>query len=255
MPLLPWAWFKTAISWWLTSAGLMRFAWILVLILLFPGGQGGVLASTGGLGHRLDLAGCLPMGRSCWMDLLPPEFRPVLLTGHTWARASVAPGPANPSVAPSLPSQRHRAGLDSVRSKADAEILARDVRQDLDSTGLTHIHVLAFHEQVDSRPVRVEFVLVLTQMKRGRWELWLMARNPRVEGKRVRWTQYTITDSLQRGWKSFRHRPNAAEVGEFLKQSRWSSLAEPPFRTVRHEVFPEKWKEVLGFDPREIIGL
>ena len=145
---------------------------------------------------------------------------------------------------------------DPVQCKADGEMLARDVRQDMDPAGLIHLHVLAFHDQVDSRPVRTQCVLVLTQMKRGYWELWLMARNPRSDGKPAKWTQYTITDSTQRGWKSFKNRPNASEITIFLKESGWTwALATPTFRTINHKIFRKQWKCILGFEPSGIVGL
>lgn len=127
--------------------------------------------------------------------------------------------------------------------------LAREIVRDLHPDGLRQAHVLAFKSQVDDRPLRVESALVAVELGRGRWELWHVARNPGADAKRSVWSPYSITDSTQRGWKSFDHRPTEKEVDAFLGLSCWTFGAEPPFRLVGGEVFKAGWKAALGFEP------
>lgn len=127
--------------------------------------------------------------------------------------------------------------------------LARDILQEIHPAGLLRAEVLAFKSIEDDRPWRVDAALVVAELKHGRWELWHVARNTPAAGKRTQWSEYTISDSTQRGSQSVNHRPTAQDVRSFLKLSAWSFGPEPQFRLTRGELYPATWQSVLGFSP------
>lgn len=127
-------------------------------------------------------------------------------------------------------------------------VLAREIFGDRHFAGVRNVHILAFKSQVDDRPWWVDHALVVVEMSRGRWELWHLARNPRSNGKRSPWTESHVTDSTQRGSRSYDHRPTAADLKEFVSLSYWSFAADPPFRLIRGTVDDALCRAVLGFE-------
>jgi mono/diheme cytochrome c family protein len=78
----------------------------------------------------------MQLGQSCLQDLPSQELRPSIVTGLELARASLTPRLAKESAAPSLPSQRHRSGLED-NNPAVATIPSTASRPCLDAQDAT----------------------------------------------------------------------------------------------------------------------
>lgn len=121
-----------------------------------------------------------------------------------------------------------------------AEILA-DLKFPADSRG----YILAYHSQVDDRPLCMDAILLAVKTRSG-WSLCDAFRHPK-DGPI--WRLSVIDDAPQTPQMNFNHRPTLVDVRTFLRASWWKFESEGGFRTLRADIYEQAWLDSLGFSP------
>ena len=111
-------------------------------------------------------------------------------------------------------------------------------------------YLLAFMAEADTRPWYDENALLAIELTNKNWRLvhaCRSGRNPNSEGP---WSEMQIMDAVCIGSKDYNQRPTQAEVAKFIEESWWKFSPTTGFRIVLGEIYTDRWKSALGYEPK-----